>query len=116
MNRIATALLGATLLSAAPANAADVYGGSTKDGPDVTGYPSGVYNWSGFYVGAQAGGSFSIIGDEDGQGGISADGIFGGGRVGYDIARGRFLFGVFADYNWSGAELEIGGISLLEKN
>lgn len=115
MKKIATALLGATLLSA-PAGASDLFG-STKD-PVTTGPTSsgGVVNWSGFYVGAQVGNSFAIIGDEDGQGGISVDGIFGGGRIGYDVARGRYLFGIFGEYNWSGAELELGGDSILEKD
>lgn len=55
MKKIATALLGATLLSA-PAGASDIFGssaGSTKDAPVAN--SGGVVNWSGFYVGGQIG-------------------------------------------------------------
>lgn len=33
--------------------------------------------------------------------GLSSTGFIGGGRVGFDVARGRFLFGVFGEYNVS---------------
>ncbi len=36
--------------------------------------------------------------------GLNSSGIIGGGRIGFDLARGRYLVGVFADYNWSGME------------
>lgn len=55
MKKIATALLGATLLSA-PAGASDIFGssaGSTKDAPVTN--SGGVVNWSGFYIGGQIG-------------------------------------------------------------
>ena len=115
MKQTILAALAAALMSSGSAYAADVFGkGSTKD-DDVFSAPA-LVNWTGVYVGAQVGGSFAIIGDKEGQGGISVDGIVGGGRVGFDLARGRFLFGVFGEYNWSGAALELGGATLLEKN
>jgi opacity protein-like surface antigen len=115
MKKIGLAALAAALMSSG-AYAADVYGkGSTKDNEEFFSAPT-LVNWTGFYVGAQVGGSFAIIGDEEGQGGISIDGIIGGGRVGFDVARGRFLFGAFGEYNFSGAALELGGATLLEKN
>ncbi len=36
--------------------------------------------------------------------GINSHGFIGGGRIGFDYARGRLLFGAFADYNFSGME------------
>lgn len=115
MKQTIVAALAAALMSSG-AYAADVFGkGSTKDGEEFFSAPT-VVNWSGFYVGTQIGGSFAVLGDEAGQGGISIDGILGGGRMGFDFARGRFLVGVFGEYNWSGAALEIGGETALEKN
>lgn len=174
MKKIATALLGATLLSAT-ANASDLFGGSTKDGPATTG-PSasgGVVNFTGFYIGGQfgygnanhnlsvrdyfkdycasngddsvgfddydkwktvenkksewptitgdtcetlakpqqfdAGSHFTVPGDSRELAnidGLNSHGFFGGGRLGYDHARGRLLFGVFADYNFTNMETD----------
>lgn len=36
--------------------------------------------------------------------GIGGDGFIGGGRLGYDFAIGRFLVGVFGEYNFSNVE------------
>jgi opacity protein-like surface antigen len=36
--------------------------------------------------------------------GVNSHGFIGGGRIGFDYARGRLLFGAFADYNFSGME------------
>lgn len=46
----------------------------------------------------------AVLDDVLGLDGIGGDGFIGGGRVGFDIARGRLLFGVFADYNFSNIE------------
>lgn len=116
MKKFATALLGASLLSVVPANASDLFGGSTKD-PVTTGpsYSGGVVNWTGLYVGGQFGwlnANHNLfvdpVFDLDG---INSSGLVGGGRIGFDVARGRFLVGVFGDYNFTDAEtsLEIGG-------
>lgn len=120
------AALGLVAVLAGPAVGADL-GGSIKDGPADFSSPS-VVNWTGFYVGAQAGwvqGSHEISvegpgGTLLGFDGIAADGAIGGARVGFDLARGRYLFGVFGDYNWSNAEttLQLGGTetALFEKD
>lgn len=75
-----------------------------------------VVNWSGFYIGGQVGYSTTILGDEDGAGGIALEGAEAGVRAGYDAAFGRFVVGVYGEFNFSSAELELGGITLLEKD
>lgn len=116
---IATGLL--AIVASGTAMAADL-GGSIKDGPaDIE--QVHVVNWTGAYVGGQigivnAGHDISL----EGPGGtlleldgLAASGIIGGGRVGFDLARGRFLVGAFADYNFSDAttELNVLGTNLL---
>lgn len=118
MKRFALAAMTATLMSSG-AYAADVFGGgSTKDAPAFS--ETRVVNWTGFYIGGQAGygksqHNLDVIRDEqviqsiDGLGG---DGFIGGGRVGFDVARGRFLFGLFGEYNWSNVKTEFSNLSL----
>jgi outer membrane immunogenic protein len=67
------------------------------------------YNWSGFYIGAHAGGGFgekcfTFAGATDGC--HDTDGFLGGGQVGFNVQSGQFVFGVefsgsFADINGS---------------
>lgn len=109
---ILAALLG---LLSAPVAAADVTSKASTFGADAA-VAAPVANWTGFYIGAQAGGNFSIIGAEEGSGGLAADGLIGGGRAGFDIARGQFVFGLFGEYNWSNAELAIDPISIFQKD
>ena len=61
--------------------------------------PVPVANWSGFYVGAHLGATWGYftnsslnIGPTNSDGGVS-----GGGQVGYNIQRGRWVFGVEGD-------------------
>lgn len=109
-------LLGGEGTGGSAAQAADVYHKEgMKDEPSNFEEPVMV-NWTGFYFGGQAGGSFAVLGDEDGQGGLSIDGFSGGGVIGFDYARGRFLVGIAAEYNFSNAALEVGGVTLLEKD
>jgi outer membrane immunogenic protein len=108
---VSVALL--ALFCAAPAVAADLGKGgrSSSDEPEN----AGLISWSGLYIGAQGGYLKTVVGDEDGAGGLAASGFVGGGRIGYDIARGRGLFGIFGEYNFSGASLELGGVTVAEK-
>ena len=70
-------------------------------------FAEAYYNWSGFYVGGQLGGSWtnqnwtntannSIFGDlVPGQGfGQHGSGVFGGGQVGYNWQASNFVFGL----------------------
>jgi outer membrane immunogenic protein len=123
MKKTIVAALAAALMSSG-AYAADVYSkGSTKDGGDVFAAP-GVVNWTGFYVGGRFGGSFGNMeldfeelgrdgyestGNIDG---LAMTGLNGGGQLGFDVARGRFLFGIFGGYDWSNSEVSITGVDL----
>lgn len=104
--------------------AADVYTGD-KSLKDDSNYASGeVVNWTGFYIGVQGGygnANHKLSAEEycvtDGNepnvdalgtiDGINSHGAIGGGRVGYDFSRGRFLAGIFAEYNFSAMETEV---------
>lgn len=131
---------------ASSAIAADINGGSLKDGPSITS-GSGTVNWTGLYIGGQVGlghanheltinehyfvpdeipaGSIATLdapagsfrSDElFGLDGIGATGVLGGGRIGFDVARGRFLFGVFGEYNFSNIETEIRALDGYDDN
>jgi outer membrane immunogenic protein len=88
--RILLAAAGAIAVAGA-ASAADIYrapeGGGYKDAPYV-----GV-NWSGLYVGANAGYGWSANTDN-----LNPAGPFGGAQVGYNFQRGNFVFGAEADF------------------
>lgn len=190
MKILTAALIGGTMLASPAVLAADIYGGSTKDGPagSIVSSSEGTVNFSGFYVGVQGGygnanhnlsvndyfkdfclnkedadaPEFNRFEDDDKYGylpartwtlenklsqfpsyynsgaksceelshtpsggssvndgyvtapgdsrelgsidGINSHGAIGGGRLGYDFARGRFLAGVFGEYNIAGME------------
>lgn len=92
---------------AAAANAADMYrapdgGGGYKDGPAYV-----AVNWSGFYAGAHIGGAWGDMKTTDVLGFGLPTGesfhnrptdVFGGGQLGYNFQRDRFVFGVEADF------------------
>jgi outer membrane immunogenic protein len=86
----------------------------TKAPPPVV---SAVYNWTGFYVGLNAGGVFSrssfdmtasnffggsapLIG-ADGTTRLNRTGFTGGGQAGYNWQSGAFVFGLEADINYT---------------
>ena len=86
----------------ASANAADMYRaeGGLKDGPVYV-----ANTWTGFYIGAHAGGVWGNASLKDdindgvtpGPFPYSAAGAFGGGTAGYNLQRGHLVFGVEAD-------------------
>jgi outer membrane immunogenic protein len=96
--KLLSGILAATLTSVvalASANAADMYRGSEggyKDGPAYVGV-----NWSGLYVGANAGYGWSSNTDY-----LDPTGAFGGGQIGYNFQRGNIVFGIEADIQGSG--------------
>jgi outer membrane immunogenic protein len=71
-------------------------------------YVSPVYNWTGFYVGVNAGWGWGTgklsgppsTGDIDGNGGVA------GGQIGYNWQVNQIVFGVETDINWSGIETD----------
>ena len=99
MKSIKLTLLGATFLAGAgvlsAANAADVYArGSLKDGPEE--YMPAI-TWSGFYIGANAGGAFS---DSDSNDDDST--FIGGVHAGYNWQRSNnLLLGIEADVDFA---------------
>ncbi len=120
MKRLAAALLGASLLSA-PANASDLFGGSTKDAPATTGQAY-AFSWTGLYLGGVAG--FGV-GDAETEkrreeiegrsgrehvGDTDIDGAIYGVHLGYNRQYGNIVFGV--EGGIYGTELDTDGQNL----
>jgi outer membrane immunogenic protein len=62
------------------------------------------YNWSGFYIGAHAGGGFgekcfAFGGASDGC--HDNDGFLGGGQIGFNVQNGQFVFGAEFSGSWA---------------
>jgi outer membrane immunogenic protein len=90
-------------LGAAPTLAADLPARTYTKAPAMI---AAIYNWSGFYVGANAGGGTSrncwtntALGA--GEGCHDATGALVGGQLGYRWQTGGFVFGVEAQGNWA---------------
>jgi len=90
-------------LACGPALAADLPArrGMPVKAPEPVSYG---YNWSGFYIGAHAGGGwsekcFTFAGAGDGC--HDADGWLGGGQVGFNIQSGQFVFGLEFSGSWA---------------
>jgi outer membrane immunogenic protein len=96
-------LLGSIAISAllaAPAMAADLPA-RVQAPPAPVIY---AYNWSGFYIGAHAGGAwgdkcFTFLGASDGC--HDGDGWLGGGQIGFNYQAGQFVFGVEFSGSWA---------------
>jgi outer membrane immunogenic protein len=102
---IAICVSATALLVAAQANAADIGSapstGGYKDGPSYIGV-----NWSGLYLGAHVGGAWGSDNatvndtnhiDTTHPFSLDANGVFGGGQLGYNLQRGNIVFGIEAD-------------------
>src|ERR1700719_1568889 len=82
-----------------PASAADMSRTVYKAPPPV--YYAPIYNWNGFYIGADGGygwgtSNWSALGSNfDVKGGLF------GGQVGYNWQFGQFVYGVEADLDWT---------------
>ncbi|MBS0529365.1 MAG: porin family protein [Proteobacteria bacterium] len=95
-------LLGTVALAAlglAQASAADLAPRYTKAAPMM----AAVYDWTGFYIGANGGGGwgrdrFSTTG---GSVGINTSGGFAGGQIGYNWQTGAWVLGLEADGDWA---------------
>lgn len=89
------------LVMPANAMAADLYGGSIKD--EFVQYAP-AFSWTGCYLGANVGAGsqssetiFAGIPDDPAlfnNGSNTASGIIGGGQIGCDYQRGKFVFGI----------------------
>lgn len=69
--------------------------------------PAPIFTWTGFYVGAYAGGNFDGRATASFPTGVSTratrDGVVGGGLAGYNYQFGRLVVGVEGDVGYSGA-------------
>jgi len=80
-------LVGATLLFAGPAFAADLPAKAVKAAPP----PMPVFSWTGLYIGAHGGYGWST------SQGLDLKGGFGGGQIGYNHQIGNFVLGIEGD-------------------
>lgn len=78
---------------------------SLKDSP----VPIEAPIWQGFYLGGHIGGAwenidvtdtFTYHGDPTVKNNFSADGVIGGGQIGYNLQRGHLVYGVEVDAGW----------------
>ena len=114
MRRGVLALAGAALLSTG-AMAADLRA------PVYKAPPAGVlpvaYDWTGFYIGGHIGYGWAQNNWTDSFGLVStgndANGILGGGQVGYNYQIGQFVLGVEGDFSAAGIS---GGTTALSSN
>ena len=106
--------------AAAPATAADLAARPYTKAPPMI---AAVYDWSGFYIGANGGWGSSRnswdflpgVGGVVGEGSHDSTGGTVGGQVGYRWQAGTWVFGVEAQGNWadftgSNASLAFGGL------
>jgi outer membrane immunogenic protein len=99
----------ATLLSAAPAGAADLIPAMPSSVPvtPLLTSPVSAYNWTGIYLGANAGYGFGqVSGSTLGLDATLADlsGTIAGGQIGYNFQSGNLVVGVEADGQWTNLE------------
>ncbi len=92
-NKILGASIAALLFATGSAVAADLPSVAPYQQPVVAGY-----DWTGFYVGAQAGYVW------EGGNGNTIDGFAGGIHAGYNHQINNWVFGVEADVEYSGAD------------
>ena len=77
-----------------------------------------IYDWSGFYIGANGGygnsrNSWSIPGFGS-EGAFDANGAVAGGQIGYRWQTGAMVFGLEAQYDWSdmsGSQVSLGFVT-----
>jgi outer membrane immunogenic protein len=115
-------LLVAATLCGAPLAAADAADMSVPRAPaQAPAYappPISVYNWTGFYVGAQLGGAWSNASWTDPVSGlgdsVNGSGFIGGGQIGYNYQIGPWVLGLegdFAGTNLHGSDTDIAGFT-----
>lgn len=104
MLRRLTAAIGVIVASAIPSFAADPVVGD----PQVVPVNAARFDWSGAYVGAQAGYGHGGMAIDDGsfEADWNVDGMLGGFYAGYNLQSGSVVYGVEGDYLWSHIEGE----------
>jgi outer membrane immunogenic protein len=74
-----------------------------------------IYNWTGFYVGAEVGGGWSHFDSIDptmpaaGSTTANASGVVAGGLAGFNYQIGNVVLGAEGSYAWSGVSVSSGG-------
>jgi outer membrane immunogenic protein len=107
MKKILSAVALLTLGLALPAAAADLPARTYSKAPAVV--PPPIYNWGGFYIGANGGGGSShkcwdfntLPGVFVAEGCHDATGGLAGGQIGYRWQMSNFVFGVEAQGDWA---------------
>jgi len=99
--RKALGLVGATLLFAGPALAADL----GRPAPVYKAPPPPVvFSWTGFYIGAHGGYGWAT------NDGLDMKGGFGGGQVGYNYQINNFVLGLEGDFAGADISQSVSGI------
>lgn len=96
MKRISLALIAAGVTAASTAFAADIQRGAAYYSPA----PAALYNWSGFYAGANVGYEWGKVSNSS----VSPSGLAGGLQAGYNWQNAQFVFGGETDIQISGAD------------
>jgi outer membrane immunogenic protein len=118
MKKILLGMVGLMALgAAAPASAADLPARVYTKAPAMV---AAIYDWSGFYIGANGGGGWSrkcwnntsaVPGISFGEGCHDASGGLAGGQIGYRWQSANWVFGVEGQGDWAG--LRGSNVSLL---
>ena len=112
MNRVlkSTLLAGsAVMIAATTANAADLPNDVLEPIPTPVQTQTQAFDWSGFYVGANAGIDFNGRFDNNFGADLDKDtGFIGGGVVGFNHQIDQFVFGVEGDLNYVGSDASSG--------
>lgn len=100
-------VLAAGLLASTSAFPADMPSPVAAPALQPTPVVAAVYNWTGFYVGANAGYGFATATDTASSGALSASisenlaGPIAGGQFGTNFQTGNMVFGIETDADWS---------------
>lgn len=105
MKKIAIAVA-ALAMGSMSASAADLAARPYTKAPPVV---AAIYDWSGFYIGANGGGGWSrncwdvvlVAGPLLAEGCHDASGAVAGGQIGYRWQAASWVFGIEAQYDWS---------------
>jgi len=77
-------------------------------------YVAPYYNWSGFYVGAVAGGVWGSSQFSPGGNSFDVSGFQAGGTLGYNWQAGRMVYGIEGDLSYSSNEGSVGPLKTTE--
>src|SRR5262249_16272281 len=94
-----TGLIIASLALASPAVAADLPRSYAAPPPYVA-TPYGIYNWTGFYLGANLGYQWGNVASLP----LKPHGVAGGAQVGYNWQTGQFVLGAETDIQLSASD------------